>query len=67
LRTEAGGRFAVQRGGGQTMNRSVVTAKIAGIESTANVRSENPTSSSTTNSGVARRTPFSRTKNWSAR
>ena len=49
------------------MNGSVVTAKIAGIESTAKIRSVNSTSSSTTNSGVAMRRPFSRTKNLSPR
>ena len=36
-----------------TMNGSVVIAKIAGIESTAKMRSETSTSTSTRNSGVA--------------
>ena len=35
------------------MNGSCVTAKIAGMESTANTRSVVSTSTSTTNSGVA--------------
>ena len=37
----------------KTINGSVVIAKIAGIESTAKIRSENSTSTSTKNSGVA--------------
>ena len=49
------------------MKGSLVTAKMAGIESTAKIRSVNSTSSSTTNRGVAMRMPFSRTKNLSAR
>ena len=41
----------------KTMNGSCVTAKIAGIESTANTTSAKSTSSSVTNSGVAARAP----------
>ena len=41
----------------KTMNGSCVTAKIAGIESTANTTSAKSTSSSVTNSGVAARVP----------
>ena len=40
------------------MNGSVVIAKIAGIESTANTTSTMPISTITTNSGVAICTPF---------
>ena len=45
----------------KTMNASVVTAKIAGRESTANATSTNATASSTTSIGVASRRPRSRT------
>ena len=45
------------------MKGSVVTAKIAGIESTAKTRSVLSTISSTSNSGVAISLPASRTKN----
>ena len=42
----------------------MVTAKIAGIESTAKIRSVTSTSTRTVNSGVASRTPLRRTKNF---
>ncbi|MNI94310.1 hypothetical protein D3C73_1523890 [compost metagenome] len=44
------------------MNGSVVTAKIAGMLSTANIRSLASISTSTRNIGVAQRTPFCITK-----
>ncbi|MNJ72783.1 hypothetical protein D3C77_694900 [compost metagenome] len=47
----------------KTMNGSVVTAKIAGMLSTANIKSLASISTSTRNIGVAQRTPFCRTKN----
>ncbi|MNW05875.1 hypothetical protein D3C71_2021910 [compost metagenome] len=40
------------------MNGSVVMAKMAGTESTANTRSTNSISTSASNSGVAQRTFF---------
>ncbi|MNN38830.1 hypothetical protein D3C81_1528430 [compost metagenome] len=45
-----------------TMKGSVVTAKIAGMLSTANTRSLASISTSTRNIGVAQRRPFWRTK-----
>ena len=47
------------------MKGSLVTAKIAGMESTAKIKSVNSTSSSTTNSGVAIKMPSLRMKNFS--
>ncbi len=47
------------------MNGSVVIAKIAGIESTANMMSTMPISTITTNSGVASFTPLTAVKNFS--
>ena len=44
-----------------TKKGSWVTAKIAGIESTAKIRSVNSTSSNTNSSGVASQTPLRRT------
>ncbi|MNG30537.1 hypothetical protein D3C84_1161690 [compost metagenome] len=46
-----------------TMKGSVVTAKIAGMLSTANTRSLASIRTITRNIGVAQRTPFSTTKN----
>ncbi len=47
------------------MNGSRVTAKIAGIESTAKIRSVNSTRTRTTNIGVASSRPLRRVKNLS--
>ena len=47
----------------KTMKGSLVTAKIAGIESTAKIRSLISTQTSARKSGVARSWPFVRTKN----
>ena len=46
----------------KTMNGSVVTAKMAGMESTAKMRSVVSTAISASSSGVAARPPRSRTK-----
>jgi hypothetical protein len=48
-----------------TMNGSRVTANTAGMESTAKSTSVLSITSSTMKSGVAERTPFSTTKNFS--
>ncbi len=47
----------------KTRNGSSVTAKMAGIESTANTTSVTSTSTSTASSGVASRAPPRRTRN----
>ena len=47
-----------------TRNVSWVTAKMAGIESTANTMSVNSTSTSTSSSGVATSAPLRRVKNF---
>ena len=48
------------------MNGSVVIAKIAGMLSTAKIKSENSTMSNTKNSGVNHSTPFLRMVNFSS-
>ena len=48
------------------MNGSVVIAKIAGMLSTAKIKSENSTMMSTKNNGVNQRTPSLTTMNFSS-